>query len=197
MIRTGLGVLPPTSSLISSGLVTGTGIAASAGLLTAIGLSAQAVPIVGNIVGGIALAIGALGIGNGCGASCTASTAVVNQIEPYMQQNIAAAQQQASANGGCLTSAEIATLTDNFNQLWNYVVQNCQKVGGAGGSQCVADRQRGGKWDWFNYYLDPINSYPVCSASAGFVSSIGLGSMSPLVIGGIALIGLLIFGGGD
>lgn len=197
MITTGLGVLPPPSSLIASGLTVGTSVAASAGLLTAIGIGAQAVPIVGSIVGGIALVIGALGIGNGCGASCTASTAVVNEIEPYLQQNLQAAQQQAAANEGCLTSAEVSTLQANFNQLWNYVTQNCQKVGGPGGSQCVADRQRGGKWDWFKLYLDPINSYPVCSisSSAGLVSSFS--SLSPLMLGGIALIGLLLFGGGD
>lgn len=198
MIRDGLGNVPPASSLIASGLTTSTGILSATGvtgsLLAAIGVGAQAVPIVGTIVGAIALTIGALGIGNGCGETCTASTTVVNQIEPYMQQNLAAAQAQAAQNGGCLTSDEVSTLEANFNQLWQYVVQNCQKVGGPGGSQCVADRQPGGKYDWTAYYLTPIQQIPVCSSASasGVASSLGISS-SVILYGALAAIALFAF----
>ncbi len=204
--RDGLGTTMPTSSLISSavGVAGGTVAAvASTGALLAIGIGAQAVPIIGTIVGGIALAVAALGIGNGCGETCTASTAVVNKIEPYLKQNVQAAGDQASANGGCLTSAEQQTLVANFNQLWQYVVDNCNQVGGPGGKQCVADRIRGGKWDWFVYYLDPIMAIPVCpppsvvqSAATSLANATGL-KPSWIMYGGIGLLALLLLGGKD
>jgi hypothetical protein len=178
IIDSNLGTLPPVSSLISTGITAGGSIAAATGattgLLAAIGIGAQAVPIVGTIIGGIALAVSALGIGNGCGESCIASTEVVNKVEPYLQQNLAAAQQQAAQNGGCLTSDEQAQAVQTFNTVWQYVVSNCTQVGGAGGSQCIKDRQAGGKWDWFKMYLTPIQNLPVCAASssAGIVSSV-------------------------
>lgn len=204
IVQKGLGTVPPASSLISTGLTTGTAVAtatgATASLLAAIGIGAQFVPIVGTIVGGIALVIGALGLGNGCGATCTASTTVVNDIEPYMKQNLAAAQAQAQANGGCLTSAEVSTLEGNWNTLWQYVVSNCQKVGGVGGNQCISDRSPGGKYDWTSYYLTPIQQIPVCSATSagaieGDVSSVASDLNIPvswLMIGGLGLAALLV-----
>lgn len=207
IIQQSLGTLPPASSLIATGITTGATISAAtgatAGLLAAIGIGAQAVPIVGTIVGGIALVIGALGIGNGCGASCTNSTAVVNKVEPYLQQNLTAAQQQAQANGGCLQSAEVTTLVGNFNTLWQYVVTGCGQVGGPGGSQCVADRQSGGKIDWFKMYLAPINAFPVCavtpasvvnqagSEASNLFSSLGI-SNNMLLIGAVGLAGIAL-----
>lgn len=197
--KNGLGVVPPASSLIATGLTTTAAISsvtgATAGLLAAVGIGAQAVPIVGTIVGGIALVISALGLGNGCGETCTASTSIVNQIEPYMQQNLAAAQAQASVNGGCLTSAEVSVLTSNWSQLWNEVVTNCQKVGGPGGSQCIADRSPGGKYNWTAYYLTPIQQMPICSTSnvtvdaSEIASGLGLSS-TQLIAGAAILVGL-------
>lgn len=199
--RRSLGTVPPASSLIATGVTAAGSISAAtgatAGLLAAIGIGAQAVPIVGTIIGGVALAISALGIGNGCGETCTASTAVVNQIEPLMQQNLSAAQAQAASNGGCLTSAEVATATSTWQTLWNYVVGNCQKVGGAGGSQCIADRSPGGKYDWTAYYLTPIQQIPVCSTSSSVIdetaSTIGISSSDLFLFGGLALLGLFLF----
>lgn len=207
IVQNGLGSNVPNSSIISSGVsVTGGSLAAAAsmGLLTSIGITASMVPFIGPIVGGIALAVVALGIGNGCGPTCTASTAVVNTIEPYMKQNVAAAQAQASANGGCLTSEEVTALTGTFNSLWQYVTDNCSKVGGAGGKQCIEDRQRGGKWDWFSYYLDPILAFPVCapiSASSlmdSLTSNLTGSGTNWFLLGGLGIlgIGLLSLAGG-
>lgn len=202
VVNRGLGSNVPNSSLISSAVATvgGTGAALATtvggtALLASIGIGASFIPLIGPIVGGIALAISALGIGNGCGPTCTASTSIVNDIEPYMKQNVQAAADQAQANGGCLTSAEVQVLIKNFNDLWNYVTSNCQKVGGVGGSQCISDRQRGGKWDWFSYYLDPINAYPVCSGVSG--ESLVSGSFPWLLVAGIVAIGLWAFSEGD
>lgn len=176
IIQQNLGTLPPTSTLISTGVATAGVVSAAtgatAGLLAAVGIGAQAVPIVGTIIGAVALAIGALGIGNGCGGTCTEATQVVNQAEPLLKQNLAAAQAQAVANGGCLTSAELSTAIANFNSVWSQVVANCQKIPAPGGTQCISDRSPGGKYDWTSYYLTPLNAIPVCStASASSVSN--------------------------
>jgi hypothetical protein len=171
----GLGA--STSSQITSGVQiagAGTAVAASSGALAAIGITSAAIPIIGPIVSGVALLISALGVGNGCGSTCTNATQVVNTIEPYMQQNLAAAQQQATANGGCLTSTEVTTLTNNFNSLWQQVLSGCGAIAAPGGTQCISDRQQGGKYDWFSYYLDPIQAIPVCeSATSPAPTSVG------------------------
>jgi hypothetical protein len=203
IINNGLGAtLPPTSSLIATGVTAASSVAGATGvtasLLAAIGIGAQAVPIVGTIVGGIALAISALGLGNGCGPTCTESTTVVNNTEPYMQQNLAAAQAQAQANGGCLTSAEVATLEANWQQLWNYVLQSCGQIPAPGGTQCISDRSPGGKYDWTAYYLTPIKNIPVCPNSVGSNVDGGVSSNNMLLfMGGMALLGLVMFGGGN
>jgi hypothetical protein len=201
LISKGLGTLPPASTLIGTGLTATTGIlsatGATAGILAAFGIGAQFVPIVGTIVGGIALVISALGLGNGCGKTCTESTTVVNNVEPYMQQNLDAANQQAEANGGCLTSAEVAVLTANWNQLWQYVVTNCGAIPAPGGTQCISDRQPGGKYDWTAYYLTPIQQIPVClptlaSTASGLATNVGsaFGLNSNLVLAGGAALGI-------
>jgi hypothetical protein len=39
---------------------------------------------------------------------------------------------------------------------------------GDAGARCISDRQRGGKWDWFAYYRDPIaNDSNVISDAVG------------------------------
>lgn len=202
VIQRGLGTVPPASTLISTGITTAAGISAAtgvtAGLLASIGIGAQAVPIVGTIIGGVALLIGALGVGNGCGATCTETTQIVNAIEPYMQQNVQAAQAQASANGGCLTADEQAVAIGNFQTLWSKVQSGCSQVGGQGGKQCLADRSPGGKYDWTSYYLTPIRNIPVCpSASATQVvaSSVGTAAQSIASTLGTNPSNILIYGG--
>lgn len=209
MIQDGLGNTPPNSSLISTGITVAGGTTAAVlgtagltGALAAIGIGAWAVPFVGPIIGGLALAVGALGLGNGCGPTCNASTTVVNDVEPTLKQNLAAAQQQAAANGGCLTSAEQQVCVGVFNQVWNYVLSTCGKIPAPGGTQCVSDRQPGGKYDWTAYYLTPIMQIPVCSSPtssvSAAVSSVSdlLGGVSPLwLVGGLGLVALLALGG--
>lgn len=194
IVRTGLGT---NSGLISSGVsVVGGSVAAaaSAGLLTTIGITAAAVPIIGPIIAGVALLIGVLGIGNGCGGTCTEATQVVNQAEPALQQNLEAAKATVAANG-CLTSAEQAQCVANFNTVWSQVESQCGQIPAPGGTQCIGDRKAGGKLDWTAMYLTPIMDMPICDSSNLGGSS--LGSISPLLLigGGVLLLGLLL--GGD
>jgi hypothetical protein len=136
------------------------------GIYTGIESGAMLVPVVGPFVAAAAAIAGAFGLGKGCGATCTESTQVVNQIEPILKQNLAAAQQQATANGGCLTAAEQTVLIQNFQSLWQEVLTGCGQIPAPGGTQCIADRQPGGKFDWTAAYLTPIQNMPVCPAAA-------------------------------
>jgi hypothetical protein len=206
IVQKGLGTIT-NSSLIAEGVTAASSVSAATGatasLLAAIGIGAQAVPVVGTIIGGVALLISALGIGNGCGGTCTEATQVVNQIEPLMQQNLSAAQAQASANGGCLTSAEVSAATANWQALWNEVLSNCGQIPAPGGTQCISDRQPGGKYDWTAYYLTPIQQIPVCAVAAPVsvesdISSIAntfglnISGSELLFYGGVGLLGLFL-----
>ena len=156
----GLGTAADTT-LINQG-VTVAGAATGAGL--AVAGATAAIPFVGPIVAGVTLLVSALHIGQGCGATCTESTQVVNQAAPLLQQNLTAAQQTVAQNG-CLTEDELQTLTNNFNTIWGQVKQQCGQIPAPGGTQCIGDRQPGGKYDWTSYYLTPIQQMPVCPAT--------------------------------
>jgi hypothetical protein len=53
-----------------------------------------------------------------------------------------------------------------FTQGWNQIVQLCSNPQlGSAGSNCLRDRQRGGKWDWWGYYYDPIAKDPQVAAN--------------------------------
>jgi hypothetical protein len=115
------------------------------------GPGAPVVAAVGALVElGSAIA-GALHIGEGCGPTCVQATSIVNQVEVVMKQNLVAFQ------GGQL---DRQTAIDNFSRLWNTVLQGCSAIPGAAGTNCIGDRQRGGKWNWFALYLDPIQNAP-------------------------------------
>lgn len=202
--QTGLGVSADakTTALVTTSFTTvastGAAIAGTAGLTTAlaaIGVGSWAVPLIGPIIGLLALGIGAL-LSDPNGPLKVATTAIVNQIEPYLKQNLAAAQQQASANGGCLTSGEQAAAIGVFNTLWQKVLDACSNPQyGDPGKVCISDRQRGGKWDWFSYYYDPIMAIPVCpdpvsSATKAVSNAVAsLSTVNPLYLaGGAALL---------
>lgn len=195
----GLGSNLPNSALISSGLSTAGGILGASGLFAAL-LPATFIPFVGPIIGGIALAVTALGIGNGCGQTCVVASQDADKIEPLLKQNVSAAQQQAGANNGCLTDAQKQAALQNFNDLWGALVNACSNPQlGDPGKRCVSDRQRGGKWDWFSYYYDPIASIPTCvNSSSDLFSSLGSGLGSSIwLIGGAGLILLALASGKD
>ena len=196
------GLGDTTSHVIASGVSTAgatVGAAAGAGLLTTIGITSAAVPFIGPIVAGITLLVVGLGIGNGCGGTCTEATQVVNQAAPLLLQNLQAAQQTVQQNG-CLTQDEAQQLENNFNTIWGQVKQQCGQIPAPGGTQCISDRQPGGKYDWTSYYLTPIQQMPVCpgtsSGAVTSVSSAGLSGLFSSPILPIALIAAaLLFGG--
>jgi hypothetical protein len=188
-----------TISQVASGA--GTAVGATSGLLVAAGVL-QAVPIAGQIAGAV-LAITAVvaQFFKGCGSSCTLTTAEVNQVEPYMQQNL---QQYLAAPVSAATQQEAL---NNFNQLWQGVVNYCSQPSMAkAGQNCISDRQSGSCaykttpggwqqtngvwtyvypgangsgstcWNWFVGYHDPIANDPRVAEAASAPSSVSAGS---------------------
>jgi hypothetical protein len=84
-----------------------------------------------------------------------ATTEVVNSVEPVLKQNL---------NGyftGPRTISSQRQAVENFQAAWDFVVSSCDHPDmGTPGKWCVEDRQRGGEWDWFARYLDPIANDP-------------------------------------
>ncbi len=83
------------------------------------------------------------------------ASAFVNQIEyDYMRPNLA--KWQSLAADQKTVSAQHAAL-NVFLNAWNAIVQYCSNPAlTSGGIHCLADRERGGKYDWWVYFYDPI-----------------------------------------
>jgi len=132
------------------------------GVLTAGGSSsiaaaawgAMAVPIIGAAVAGVT--IGLMMLFNRKGPKQkVATTQIVDQVEPLLQKNL-----DGYLNGPRNRAAQ-AQAIQNFEAGWRFVVEQCQiPEMGSPGQRCVSERQRGGQWDWFRLYLDPIADDP-------------------------------------
>lgn len=159
----------------------------------------------------------------GCGSTCTLTSNEVNQVEPYMQQNLA---QYLAAPVSAATQQEAL---NNFNQLWQGVVNYCSQPSMASaGKACITDRQSGSCayktspggwqqtngvwtyvnpgangsgstcWNWFVGYHDPIANDPrVAAASSPATSSTSsvTSALANLNLGSFLFPGLLIGGG--
>lgn len=196
------GLGQTTSGLISTTAGAAGGILSSTLPLLAAAGYIQAVPIAGQIIGA-ALAITAIvaQFFKGCGSTCILTTQEVNQVEPYMQQNL---QQYLAAPVSAATQAEALA---NFNQLWQGVVNYCSQPSMASaGKNCISDRQSGSCaykttpggwqqnggtwnyvypgangsgstcWNWFVGYHDPIANDPRVAEAASAPSSVSAGS---------------------
>lgn len=100
----------------------------------------------------------------GPNANNTITTEWVNQMEAdVMKPNLAAWQSLAPEDK---TPQAQAFALEVFSQGWNQIVQLCSNAQlGSAGTNCLRDRQRGGKWDWFGYYYDPIAKDPQVAAN--------------------------------
>ena len=183
-------------------------LAQSAALATAVGG-----PLAGAIVGaaaGLAKIVSLFGPN----PNNTITTEWVNQVEADVLKPNLAAWQALPADHKYYTLQQTALNT--FTQAWNQIVQLCSNPQlGSAGTNCLKDRQRGGKWDWFAYYYDPIAKDPqvipdpvigstdsgsvagsVSGAIDSTVSSVSqsLGGISPLYIGlGVIALAMVAF----
>ncbi len=163
-------------------------------------------------VGLFALLSNVFGLGSGCGQTCVQATAVVNQVEPFLKQNL-----QAYMAGGH-TLSEQATALQVFDAAWADVLKGCSNPAlGDAGKRCISERQAGGSapWcptstgcDWFALYRAPIANDPNVKPNPGslpsgtsvtltngqVVSSVATGfDMTPLLmIGGLVAAALIV-----
>lgn len=163
--------------------------------------AAWAIPVIGAAVAGVALALTAWFSRKGPKQK-VATTQIVNELEPMLQQNVAAYL------AGPHTRSSQAQALANFDAVWQTLVENCRVEGyGDPGVRCVTDRQAGSCewkdqgqcWNWFSGYRDPIANDLKVVADPSLVETVGasveevLGSVIP---GGIGGGGLLLVGAG-
>jgi hypothetical protein len=137
--------------------VTGILTTAAASSVPLWGVGAAAGPIGAGIAVAGAL-ISALIANSGCGPTCVLATRIVDQLEPQLKAN------RDAFLAGSHTAADQAAALANFDAAWSWL-SSAQACGspelGDAGRRCISDRNRGGQWDWFSYYRDPIASTPV------------------------------------
>lgn len=110
--------------------------------------------VIGAVMTGVTTLIG-LFANRKRGQQKIATTQIVNEAEPLLQQNLAAWQGSEHYE-----SQQLQGLA-NFDSVWQAVVQQCSDPAfGPPGQWCTDDRKRGGKFDWFARYRDPIANDP-------------------------------------
>lgn len=166
-----------------------------AGLMAAAPFTGPAAPFVltaASLIGPIASMF------KGCGSTCTQATTIANNAEAAAE----ALLQQYNAQPVKYRSIQQAYLAAQ-SDVWKYISGSCAKIGGQGGSQCIADRQRGGKYDFFIHYVDPIANAtnivedPVAPNAITSLFSSGGGLPMPLILGGAGVLALLLLPGGS
>ena len=178
----GLAGLGDASSATGATSVAGTGASAAVGIAATTGAiaastAAIAIPVIGVAIAGLIFWLNRKGP-----TQKIETTKIVNDAEPVLKQNLAAWQ---SLTPEQKTKSTQQLMLDNFNQVWNRVVQLCSDSKyGDPGQNCVNDRKRGGKWDWFSYYYDPIANDPqvhadtIASSTSNLITSSLNGAMS-------------------
>lgn len=85
------------------------------------------------------------------GRQKVAATQIVDEAERLLEQNLRAYLEAPPLE------ANRQQAIDNFEQIWRQVLSSCSDPSlGDAGRRCISERQRGGQWDWFARYRDPI-----------------------------------------
>lgn len=173
----------PTSTKIETGIGTS--------LLTAAEVPSPASPFLA-IAGGISELLGVLGVGSGCGQTCVTATQYANKVSELGQQNLNLYMAIPTPRPKSLQLEALA----NFDSIWNALVSQCGNPAlGTAGQRCISERQRGGKYDYFSYYRDPIandtNVYDdtAAAASTSIEPPVSATSSTPTLTSGISSAG--------
>lgn len=151
---------------------------------------AVAVPVVGAVAAGIIFWLNRRGP-----RQKVAATQIVDEAEKILQQNLEAYRQAR-------TTVSQSVAKDNFEIVWRQVVQACSNPNlGDPGRRCISERDRGGRWDWWRAYYDPIANdqppMPDVATTAGVMAraeqaageiGTGLAQGSPSVLIPLALV---------
>lgn len=147
----GMGIVPPAA--ISAPAIASGG--ANAGWLAAAGGP------IGIGVAAVTFALSAL-MSRQRPARKVATTQIVDEVEPLIQKNLT----DYMAGPRTVTSQQQAL--NNFDAAWSHVRTNCgDPAMGKPGQWCIDDRKRGGQWDWFARYRDPIENDPTVIPDPG------------------------------
>lgn len=181
--------LPPGLAGFGLGSDLSQGSGEAAGILTSIApFTGPAAPFVAAAAGAAQLVSAVAQLFSGCGPTCTGATTIVNQAEPYFQQNV-----QNYLSNPNRTTCDQQSALQAFDQMWAVIVQKCGNPAlSAPGQRCISDRQAGAcTWrtsagacfNWFNGYRDPIvNDVPpggsVSCSTTSVESSLGISGMS-------------------
>ncbi|MCC7497318.1 MAG: hypothetical protein IT160_07060 [Bryobacterales bacterium] len=176
--------------------VAATGVQTGGAALTSLAAGASWVPVVGPIVAGATLAIGLIANRKGPRQK-VAATQIVDELEPELKRN------RDGYFAGPRTMSSQAQALANFDQAWA-ILTSPQYLGnpelGEPGRRGIKDRDRGGKWDWFSYYRDPIEFDPdvrpdptAAEQLTQFAQQVSTSSQWPLYAGaGLILLALVI-----
>lgn len=130
---------------------------------------------------------------SGCGPTCVMATGIVDQLEPQLKAN------RDEFLAGPKTAANKAAALANFDYAMEWL-KSAQACGspelGDAGKRCISDRTRGGKWDWFSYYRDPIEAVQVepdafSQAAAAFLPG-GEPNVMLFAAAGLLLVGVML-----
>ncbi len=202
MFIRGVGATPSTASTVASvesaamqgyagakssgspaigAAITGTSLAATIMLFSsAAGPFAPFVALAAGLIGPIASMF------KGCGSTCIEATKIADASESAANQLFDAWNAQP-VHYYSVQQAYLAAIND----VQKYLFGACSsQTLGAAGQRCVSERQRGGKYDFFSHYVDPVANAtnivpdPVTPGSpSAIISSIP----TPLLLGGAAL----------
>jgi hypothetical protein len=102
-----------------------------------------------QLPGGIRMYLpgGSFRVGGGDSAERQAAVAITNAYEQSFRQNLEAYRL------GQITQDQAL---NNFDTLWRNYENDLTQCGTDEKNRALADRQRGGKFDWFKAYRDPI-----------------------------------------
>lgn len=106
------------------------------------------------------ITLGGGGVGGG-GMARDRAVALVNSAETILQRNY---QEYRDSR---MSADETAA---RFDAVWTSLVQQLQALGSEG-QRAIADRQQGGKYDWFSYYRPggvPITAGTPSTGTGGF-----------------------------
>ena len=82
------------------------------------------------------------------------ATEIVDAVEPVMQQNVDEYLSFPDRD----RETQLAYVV-NFDDMWQMVADTCGSSElGQAGRRCISDRIRGGQFDWFVKYRDPIGT---------------------------------------
>ncbi len=152
---------------------------------------AWAVPVVGAAIAGVAIALSLIFNGKGPQQKTAATKIWEEQVLPLLKQNLANFQSAPQ------TAVNQQAALKNFDDAWAWLKseQGCGNPElGDPGRRCVSERDRGGIYDCFTAFRDPIAAAAVSSDPVeNFIQTVAPGlSMttgSTMLLGAALLLG--------